>query len=98
MPRVQGLGEGILVNADLVEAGLDTAFALLRLAETQSNDDARRLLREARAVCRESQRRASQLRDADFRRVQARFDDLRRAFRRASGRHGGARILRMPAR
>jgi hypothetical protein len=96
MPRLQRSSEGIPIRADLVEAGLETGFALVQLAGTQSNGDARRVLREARAVCRESERRAARLKEEDLRRLRLRFADLRQAIAKAGGRPPQARILRMP--
>ncbi len=96
MPRLQRSSEGIPIRADLVEAGLETGFALVQLAGTQSNGDARRVLREARAVCRESERRAARLKEEDLRRLRLRFADLRQAIAKAGGRPPQAQILRMP--
>jgi len=86
------------VLADLVDAGLETGFALVQLAETQSRGNARRMLREARAACRESERRAVRLGESDRRRLRARFANLRQAIARAEGRPVPAMVLRMPAR
>ena len=97
MPRVQRSGGGISIQADLVEAGLDTGFALLHLAKTQSSRDARRALREAKAECRQGERRLAKLADADQRRLRTRFADLRHAIAGAGNRPSGAKILRMPA-
>ena len=98
MQRLQRSGEGAPVHADLVEAGLYTGFALVQMARTQSVGDARSALREARRVCRESERRAARLTEPEQRRLVPRFADLRAAINCAAGRPSGARILRMPAR
>ncbi|HEV2445626.1 MAG TPA: hypothetical protein VGS58_06880 [Candidatus Sulfopaludibacter sp.] len=98
MPGAQRSSEGIPIRADLVEAGLDTGFALLHLAKTQSGSDARRVLREARAACLEGERRLARLSEAEHRRLRVRFADLRQAIARAGHKPAGARILRMPAR
>lgn len=98
MPRAQRSSEGIPIRVDLVEAGLDTGFALVQLAQTQTDRTARRVLREARAVCRESERRAAGLQDADLKRLRGRFADLRRAITVAGTHPDRARVIRMPAR
>lgn len=97
MPSLRRFSEGIPVRADLVEAGLEMGFALLRLARTQPARDARRVLREAREACRESERRMAGLADADHRRLRVRSSDLRRAIARAGAGSPGAKVLRMPA-
>lgn len=98
MPRFRGPTGGIPIRADLAEAGLDMGFALLRLASTQSGRDARRVLEEARAACRESERRMAGLAEADYRRLRVRCADLRQAISRAGAGVPGARVLQMPAR
>lgn len=98
MRSLQPPTEGIPVRADLVEAGLDMGFALLRLASTQARGDARRVLEEASAACRESERRMAGLAEADHRRLRVRCADLRQALARAGAAPPGAKVLRMPNR
>jgi hypothetical protein len=98
MPSLRRSSEGMPIRADLVEAGLNTGFALLHLASTQSGRDARRVLSEARAACRDSERRMAGLAEADHRRLRVRCADLRQALARAGGGAAGARVLQMPSR
>lgn len=98
MPSLKRSSEGIPIRADLVEAGLNTGFALLHLARSQSAQDAQRVLREARAVCSDSERRMAGLAEADHRRLRVRCANLRQAIARAGGGTPGGRVLQMPGR
>lgn len=98
MRRVQRASEGIPMRSDLVEAGLEMGFALLQLAQSQTNGEARRVLREARAACLESENRAARLNEADARRFRARCADLYQAIDRVASRSAKARTIRMPPR
>ena len=102
MPCPQRSSEGLPIRADLLQARLDSAYALLRLAATQSNGDARRALREARAACREGEQRLKGLRDPNSNAFRASFAGLRRAIQEAAAAPASppvpARVLQMPAR
>lgn len=94
MPCPQRSSEGLPVRIDLLQARLDTGFALLHLAGTQSGRDARRALREARVACREGESRLAGLSDADLRYFRARFADLRQALETPV--RPRARVIQMP--
>ncbi len=69
------------VERDLVEADLDTAFALLYFAETQSiagsHNEAYRALEEADAACSDGQHRLHVLGLEEDRRVSAQLQRMR---------------------
>jgi hypothetical protein len=101
MPCPQRSSEGLPISADLLQASLDTGFALLRLAVTQSTRDARRARREARSACREGERRLAASRDPSLQHFRPRFAELSRAIERAGSakrlhRRPLARVLQMP--
>lgn len=76
-----GLGSGVHVERDFVEADLDTAFALLFVAETQglSRDDANtlRAIEEAEKAIGDGEQRLLGLHDSDRECLLLRFQRMR---------------------
>ena len=97
MLRGQPSQGGIRVHIDLAEAALDAGFALLRLAESQSDG---RVLSEAEAACIEVERRLFGVMNSDARRLSRRLRQLRASIEDARGGRAnrGARVIRVPAR
>ena len=73
MPRQPGLRSGVRVEDDLVEADLDTAFALLADAEMHSSPEERayalRAIGEAEIAIVDGEQRLPRLNDCDRERV-----------------------------
>jgi hypothetical protein len=81
MPDRVGLRSGVHVERDLVEADLDTAFALLFVAESQdvSEDhvNALRAIEEAEKAIGDGQQRLLSLKDSDRELLLHRFQRMR---------------------
>lgn len=108
MPAKQRSRGGNPVHADLAEAVLDSGFALLRLAESETRcgarREARRAIQEAEAACSEGRCRLSGVETGDARRLASGFEELSAAVAvtkarlRSAAPPGNGRILQMPPR
>ena len=81
MPHPRGLGSGVRVEYDFVEADLDTAFALLFVAEMQSLSqdqvNALRAIEEAEKALVDGEERLPGLDDSDRERLRIQLKRMR---------------------
>jgi hypothetical protein len=81
MPDSSGLGSGVHVGRDLVQADLDTIFALLFFAETEGQSrqqgNALRAIEEAEKAIDDGEQRLLRLTDSDRESLSLQFQRMR---------------------